>query len=125
MEIPVVLTIILTVLSPYATAFFNRVTWSPETKHLVTIAVSIVIAVLYLIVSGSVGDWSALAVVIPMVYTLQQLVYKFILKDSVKSFELNTTSQKYLDNLDKVSEGVKTEETPVITELVTSTDSKG
>lgn len=96
MEIPIILTLVFTFLSPFITAFLNRVQWSTETKTLMAMAVSLVIAVLYLIMTGGIADWSQLAVVGPMVFTLQQVVYKFFVKGPANELEIATTSTKSL-----------------------------
>lgn len=90
MELPIVLTIVLTFISPFISAYVQNVTWSAQTKNLLALIVSLVIAVVYLIVSGTIGDWSQLAIVVPMVYTLQQLVYQFLVKNIATKFEAIT-----------------------------------
>jgi hypothetical protein len=92
MELPIVLTILLTVLSPYAAAVVNRVQWSSETKNLVALTLSIIIAVLYLLLTGGIADWSQLGIVIPAIYGLQQAAYNFILKNSATKLEAATTA---------------------------------
>ena len=44
MELPIIITILITMASPYVNAYFNKVTWSPEKKNLVALATSTVIA---------------------------------------------------------------------------------
>jgi hypothetical protein len=90
MEIPFILTIVFTFLSPFVNAYITRVTWSSETKNLVAIAVSALIAVGYLLMTGGIADWSQLGVVIPAVYGLQQAIYQFILKVPATKFEAAT-----------------------------------
>lgn len=90
MEIPFIITIVITFFSPFVNAYINKVTWSPETKNLVAIAVSALIAVGYLLMTGGIADWSQLGVVIPAVYGLQQVVYNFILKVPATQFEAAT-----------------------------------
>lgn len=91
--IPVVLTILFTFLSPFVTAYFNRVQWSAETKTLTAIVVSAVIAVLYLLMTGGIGDWSQLAVVVPAIFGLQQAIFRYFVTGPVKELEIATTSK--------------------------------
>ena len=91
MVLPTVLAIIITFFSPYVNAYLQRVTWSSQTKNLLALTVSAVIAILYLIVTGGIADWSQLGVVVPAVYGLQQAAYNFILKNSASRFEAATT----------------------------------
>jgi hypothetical protein len=88
--LPVAITAILAIFSPFINAYINKVTWSAKTKTVVAMAVSLVIAVAYLGFSGMIGDWSQLAVVAPMVYSLQQLVYNFFVKNIATKFEAVT-----------------------------------
>lgn len=88
--LPVAITAILAIFSPFINAYINKVTWSPKTKTVVAMAVSLVIAVAYLGFSGMIGDWSQLAIVAPMVYSLQQLVYNFFVKNIATKFEAVT-----------------------------------
>lgn len=89
--VPFVITVLITFFSPFANAFIQRVNWSPETKHLVALGVSALIAIGYLLMTGGIGDWSQLGVVIPAVYGLQQAVFAFILKVPATKFEAATT----------------------------------
>lgn len=89
--LPVVITIVLTFFSPYVNAYINKVTWSSQTKNLVAIAVSLIIAVLYLVLTGGIADWTQLSFVVPAVFGLQQAVYQFFLKNSASKFEAATT----------------------------------
>lgn len=91
MELPIVLVIIITFFSPYVNAYIQRVTWSSETKNLVALTVSAVIALAYLIFTGGIGDWSQISIWVPAVYGLQQAAYNFILKSSASKFEAATT----------------------------------
>lgn len=99
MELPIILTIVFTLLSPFVTAFFNRVQWSSETKNLVAIAVSVAIAIIYVLMTGGIADWSQLAVVAPVIYSLQQVIYQFFVKGVAKKIELETTSPESLAGL--------------------------
>ncbi|QFG12183.1 membrane protein [Arthrobacter phage Racecar] len=143
-ELPLAVTALLTVLSPYITAFFNRVNWSSETKNLVSLSVSIVISVLYLLMTGGIADWSQLGIVIPAVYGLSQLVYQFLLKVSASKFEAATTKGAVIVSPvpDSGTVNITTEESikagtepvtahppveiaPTPTEIVTTTPAKG
>lgn len=88
--LPITITATLAIFSPFVNAYINKVDWSPQTKTVVAMAVSLVIAILYLAFSGMIGDWSQLAVVAPMVYSLQQLIYQFFLKNIATKFEAIT-----------------------------------
>lgn len=96
MEVPLIITILVTMASPYVTAYINKVTWSPEKKNLVALAVSTVIAIGYLFLTGGIADWSQLGVVIPAVYGLQTAVYQFILKVPATKFEAATRNDSVI-----------------------------
>lgn len=143
-ELPLAVTALLTILSPYITAFFNRVNWSPQTKNLVSLSVSIVISVAYLLMTGGIADWSQLGIVIPAVYGLSQLVYQFFLKVSVTKFEAATTKGAVIVSpaTEPGTVNITTEEsikagtepvtalppveiTPALTEITSDTPAKG
>lgn len=90
MELALPLTLVLTFISPFLSAYVQKVDWSPKTKTLLALAVSLLIAVAYLAMTGTIADWSQLAVVIPAVYGLQQLVFQFFLKNIATKFEAIT-----------------------------------
>ncbi len=90
MELALPLTLVLTFLSPFLSAYIQKVDWSPKTKTLLALAMSLLIAVAYLAMTGTIADWSQLAVVIPAVYGLQQLVFQFFLKNIATKFEAIT-----------------------------------
>lgn len=90
MEVPIIITILVTIVSPFVTAYINKVNWSPQTKNLVALAVSFVIALGYVFFTGGIGDWSQLAIALPSIYGLSQAVYQFILKVPVSKFEAAT-----------------------------------
>ncbi|UDL16736.1 membrane protein [Arthrobacter phage Atuin] len=90
MELPVIITILITMASPYINAYFNKVTWSPEKKNLVALASSLVIAVAYIYFTGGFHGWDQLAVTLTAVYGLQQATYQFLLKVSASKFEAAT-----------------------------------
>lgn len=112
MEVPLIITILITMASPYVNAYINKVTWSPEKKNLVALAVSTVIAIGYLLLTGGIADWTQLGVVIPAVYGLQQATYQFILKVPATKFEAATRTDSVILT--------PTDEGPV---AVTTTDS--
>lgn len=90
MELAIPLTLVLTFFSPFLSAYIQKVDWSPKTKTLLAMALSLVIAVLYLFMTGGIADWTQLAVVIPAVYGVQQGVYAFFLKNIATKFEAMT-----------------------------------
>lgn len=90
MELALPLTLVLTFISPFLSAYIQKVDWSPKTKTLLALALSLVIAVIYLVMTGTIADWSQLAVVIPAVYGVQQLVFQFFLKNIATKFEAIT-----------------------------------
>jgi uncharacterized membrane protein len=90
MELALPLTLVLTFLSPFLSAYVQKVDWSPKTKTLLAMALSLVIAVLYLLMTGGIADWSQLAVVVPAVFGVQQAVYTFFLKNIATKFEAIT-----------------------------------
>lgn len=112
MELPIIITILITMASPYVNAYFNKVTWSPEKKNLVALATSTVIAVAYILLTGGFTGWDQLAATLGSVYTLQQLTYQFILKVPATKFEAATRTDSVILT--------PTDEGPV---AVTTTDS--
>jgi len=77
--------------SPFINAAIQRVNWSPKTKTLVALAVSAIIAVVYLLTTGQIADWGQLATVVPVVYGYQQLIFQFFLKNIATKFEALTS----------------------------------
>lgn len=90
MELALPLTLVLTFLSPFLSAYIQNVDWSPKTKTLLAMALSLLIAVLYLVMTGGIADWSQLAVVVPAVYGVQQAIFQFFLKNIATKFEAIT-----------------------------------
>lgn len=84
------LTLVLTFISPFISAYVQKVTWSPKTKTLLAMVLSLAIAVAYLLMTGGIADWSQLAVAIPAVFGIQQAVYAFFLKNIATKFEALT-----------------------------------
>jgi len=90
MELALPLTLVLTFFSPFLSAYIQKVDWSPKTKTLLAMVLSLVIAVLYLFMTNGIADWSQLGIAIPAVYGLQQAVYNFFLKNIATKFEAIT-----------------------------------
>jgi hypothetical protein len=90
MELALPLTLVLTFLSPFLSAYIQKVDWSPKTKTLLAMALSLLIAILYLFMTNGIADWSQLAVAIPAVYGVQQGIYNFFLKNIATKFEAIT-----------------------------------
>lgn len=88
--IPAALLVLLSMASPFVIAFFNKVKWSSKTRELVAAGVAIVVAVAWLALTGSITDWTNIIVAAPAVYTLQSLIYRFVLKEWASKFEVAT-----------------------------------
>lgn len=83
MELPTIVVAALTVVSPLLTSVFTRVSMTSAQKNNVAVAVSFVIAAVYVIMSGGVHDLTnvaEIAGVLPAVFTLQQLVFQNLLR---------------------------------------------
>lgn len=81
--LPVLVTAILTILSPILTAIFTKVSMSSTTKNNIALVVSFVIAGVYTVMTSGVTDWSDLGTlvgVLPVVYTMQQVIFNNLLK---------------------------------------------
>lgn len=91
MEIPVIITVLLTMASPFLNAAIQKVTWSSKTKTLVAYGVSIAIAVLYIFSTGGMLGWEQIVAAVPAIYMLQQGIYTFFLKNMTTKFEVLTT----------------------------------
>jgi membrane-associated HD superfamily phosphohydrolase len=89
-ELALPLTLVLTFLSPFISAYIQNVNWSPKTKTLLAMALSLLIAVLYLIMTGGIGDWSQIGLVIPAVFGVQQAIFQFFLRNIATKFEAIT-----------------------------------
>ncbi len=90
MELALPLTLVLTFLSPFLSAYIQKVDWSPKTKTLLAMVLSLLIAVLYLIMTGGITDWSQIGLVIPAVFGVQQAIFQFFLKNIAAKFEAIT-----------------------------------
>lgn len=95
--LPEIILALVTVLSPLLTAVATRANWSSKTKNAVAAGVSIVIAVVYLVLTGGITDWSNVVLVIPAVYGVQQLVYTQFLKAQAKQIEVTVNAGPEVD----------------------------
>lgn len=89
----VALIILLGAIAPFLIAIANKVKWSSTTKQLVAWGISIVLAVLWLFLSGGlslVTDWQAFVGAVPVIYALSQAVYEFLLKNILSKLEAAT-----------------------------------
>jgi hypothetical protein len=144
MEIPIVITMLITMASPYLNSFINRVNWSPETKNLVALGTSLLISVAYIYFTGGFVGWAQLGTTLASVYTLQQLTYQFLIKTSATKFEAATTKGAVIVSPaeDPGTVNITTDEsikagtepvtavppvqiTPAPTEIITETPAKG
>jgi hypothetical protein len=91
MEIITVGTILFTLLLPFINAWINKVTWSPKTKSLVALGTSIVIAVVYVLLTGGIANLDQLWLAIPAIYGASQAVFQFLVKNIATKFEAITT----------------------------------
>lgn len=87
--VPSVFALLFTLLSPYVTAIFTKVSMSSEVKNLIASGVSLVVAVLYVFFTGGFSDPSNLVIALGLVYSLQQFSYNQFMKKSVTSVEAN------------------------------------
>lgn len=78
---------VIAVVSPILVALFTKVSMSAKTKTTVAMIVSFVIAAGYLFFSGSITDWTEIAVVFPAVFGIQQIVFKLLLTNVSKEVE--------------------------------------
>ena len=82
--------LVLGLVSPLIVSYLTKSSMSSKTKHLIALVVSVVVAILVVIVSGGSlfvfnGDgWenivNSLLIATSMVFTIQQVAYKFIFK---------------------------------------------
>lgn len=90
--LPAVITGVLAILSPFITALFTKSSMKSETKGLVGIAVSIVVAVVWVLLTGGfavVAGPEDLAIPIGVIFGIQQAVYNQFFKDLAKDVEAN------------------------------------
>lgn len=90
MELPLIL--ILGLAAPFVVALLNRVRWSSKTKQLVTFGVSILLALVWLLMTGGVAGFGveSLVAAVPAIYALSQIVYEFFLKNVISKLEVAT-----------------------------------
>lgn len=90
--LPTIVTAALALLSPLGTAIFTKTGTSPVTKNNVAVGVSFAVAIVYVVLNNGVTDWNDLNQIVaalPPIYLLQQLSYKFLIKDWTKAVEAN------------------------------------
>lgn len=89
--LPEIILAAITVLSPILAAIANQSKWDSKVKNAVAFGIALVIAVLYLVFTGAIADWSDIPTVVLAVYGLQQLVYKQFLTELSKRVEAVTS----------------------------------
>lgn len=89
-ELPIAFIVIATFLIPFINAGIQRVNWSPKTKTLIALAVSLLVSVGLLFATGGLS-LANLATAVPTIFAYQHLIYQFILKNIATKFEAITT----------------------------------
>lgn len=89
-DLPIWFTVSALFVIPFINAGVQRVNWSPRTKTLIALAVSLIFAVLLLWASGGLV-LANLAVTAPTIFAYQHLIYQFIVKNVATKFEAITT----------------------------------
>ena len=86
------LIIILGAVAPFLVAIISRVNWSSTTKQLVAWGVAIILAVVWLLLSGGLAvlDFPSFVAAVPVIYALSQAVYEFLLKNVLGKLEAAT-----------------------------------
>lgn len=82
---------LIAVLSPLLSAVAIQSKWDSKTKNAVAFGISLVIAVVYLLVTGGITDWSNIPAAVLAVYGLQQLVYMQFMRELSKKVEAATS----------------------------------
>src|SRR4030095_9964534 len=132
MEIITGATILFTILLPFINAWINKVTWTPKTKSLVALGTSILLAVIYVLLTGGIGNLSQLWLAVPAIYGASQAIFQFFVKNIATKFEaLTTKDSAVIAPADKGTVTVasdatieaETESTPVPTPVQIVTDS--
>lgn len=77
------------VASPLLTSIFTHTGMTSRTKNTVAMIVSLVIAVVYEVVTGGISDWTNVLYAFPVVYGLQQAVYNTLLRAAATNVEAN------------------------------------
>lgn len=88
--LPTIVVAVLTVVSPLLTSVFTHVGMDSTTKKNIAVAVSFVIAAVYVVMSGGVKDLTNLAEIasaVPLIFTIQQLIFGNLLKSLSDSIE--------------------------------------
>lgn len=86
-SLPTVLITIAAALSPYLTAFFIRCNMSPKFKQVISVVVSVVLALGYSLFKGDITDWDTFIKAVPAIYMTSQLMYALFLKKSAEKVE--------------------------------------
>lgn len=103
--------LILGVISPYIVSWLTSSTMSVKSKQLVAFAVSIVLAVIVaasmgtlglVFTAGFVGFLDSFAITLPTIFTIQQLVYNLVFRDTELAAEtlLNKGVGKHIPPVD-------------------------
>lgn len=89
-ELPLAFIVIATFVIPFINAGVQKVNWSPKTKTLIALAVSLIVSVVLLFLTGGL-TLANLATSVPTIFAYQHLIYQFILKNVATKFEAITT----------------------------------
>lgn len=84
-----IVTAAVVVASPLLTSVFTHTGMTSRTKNTIAMIVSLVIAVVYEVVTGGISDWTNILYAFPVVYGLQQAVYNTLLKAVATNVEAN------------------------------------
>ena len=84
-----IVTAAVVVASPLLTSVFTHTGMTSRTKNTVAMIVSLVIAVVYEVVTGGITDWTNILYAFPVVYGLQQAVYNTLLRAVATNIEAN------------------------------------
>jgi hypothetical protein len=82
-----IVTAAVVVVSPLLTSVFTHTGMTSRTKNTIAMIVSLVIAVVYEVLTGGIADWTNILIAFPVVYGLQQAVYNTLLKALATSVE--------------------------------------
>lgn len=91
MELILAATALFVIASPFINAGINRVNWSPKTKSLVAWAVAIIIAAVYVLLTGGIANIYQLFIAAPAIYGYSQAIYTFFVKNIATKFEAITS----------------------------------
>jgi hypothetical protein len=86
-SLPTALMGVIAVLSPYLTAFFIRCNMSAKVKQVISVVVSVVLALGYCLFKGDITDWDTFIKAVPTIYMISQLTYALLLKKSAEVVE--------------------------------------